>query len=97
VELSGSLHPFFVATQAHPEFKSRPNRPHPLFRELVRAALARAEARMPHLPLADDARGFEGAGALRDGRGLVGSPRDDRRLGGAPRDGSNPATPERVA
>jgi CTP synthase len=32
-------HPFFVATQAHPEFKSRPNRPHPLFTGLVEAAL----------------------------------------------------------
>ncbi|MFT4005331.1 MAG: CTP synthase [Lacrimispora sp.] len=32
-------HPWFVATQAHPEFKSRPNRPHPLFREFVRAAV----------------------------------------------------------
>lgn len=31
-------HPFFVATQAHPEFKSRPNKPHPLFRGLVAAA-----------------------------------------------------------
>ncbi len=35
-------HPFFIATQFHPEFKSRPNRPHPLFREFVRAALLRA-------------------------------------------------------
>jgi CTP synthase len=34
-------HPFFLATQAHPEFKSRPNRPHPLFQGLVRAALER--------------------------------------------------------
>lgn len=32
-------HPFFVATQAHPELKSRPNRPHPLFRGFVAAAL----------------------------------------------------------
>lgn len=32
-------HPFFIATQAHPELKSRPNRPHPLFRGLVEAAL----------------------------------------------------------
>ncbi len=32
-------HPFYVATQAHPEFKSRPNRPHPLFTGLVQAAL----------------------------------------------------------
>lgn len=34
-------HPFFVATQAHPEFKSRPNRPHPLFQGLVKAAVER--------------------------------------------------------
>lgn len=32
-------HPWFIATQAHPEFKSRPNRPHPLFRGFVGAAL----------------------------------------------------------
>lgn len=32
-------HPFFVATQAHPELKSRPNRPHPLFKGLVEAAI----------------------------------------------------------
>ena len=32
-------HPFFVATQFHPEFKSRPLKPHPLFREFIRAAL----------------------------------------------------------
>jgi CTP synthase len=32
-------HLFWVATQAHPEFKSRPDRPHPLFRELIGAAL----------------------------------------------------------
>lgn len=32
-------HPWFVATQAHPEFKSRPNRPHPLFKGFVEAAL----------------------------------------------------------
>lgn len=42
-------HPFWIATQAHPELKSRPNRPHPLFRELVGAALDRAEGRNPHL------------------------------------------------
>ena len=33
-------HPWFIATQAHPELKSRPNRPHPLFRGFVEAALA---------------------------------------------------------
>ncbi len=32
-------HPFFIATQFHPEFKSRPNRPHPLFRELTQVIL----------------------------------------------------------
>jgi CTP synthase len=42
-------HPFWVGTQAHPEFKSRPERPAPLFRELVGAALARAEGRRPRL------------------------------------------------
>ena len=38
-------HPFFVATQAHPELKSRPNRPHPLFRGFVEAALRYQESR----------------------------------------------------
>ncbi len=47
VELPG--HPFWVGTQAHPEFKSRPDQPHPLFRELVGAALVRAEGRDPRL------------------------------------------------
>ena len=42
-------HPFWVGTQAHPEFLSRPDRPHPLFRELVGAALERGEGRNPHL------------------------------------------------
>ena len=40
-------HPFFVASQFHPEFKSRPERPAPLFREFVAAALERAQARAP--------------------------------------------------
>ncbi|WP_327140728.1 CTP synthase [Nocardia sp. NBC_01327] len=39
VELPQSKHPFFVATQAHPELKSRPTRPHPLFAALIGAAL----------------------------------------------------------
>jgi CTP synthase len=47
LELDG--HPFWVGTQAHPEFKSRPDRPHPLFRSFLRAALARAEGRAPRL------------------------------------------------
>jgi CTP synthase len=40
-------HPYWVATQAHPEFKSRPDRPHPLFRDLVGAALDRSASRVP--------------------------------------------------
>ncbi len=47
IELPG--HPFWVGTQAHPEFKSRPDRAHPLFRSLVGAALERAEGRSPRL------------------------------------------------
>ncbi|MCL4433408.1 MAG: CTP synthase [Actinobacteria bacterium] len=47
VELAG--HPYFVGTQAHPEFKSRPDRPHPLFKGLVEAALSRAESRQPRI------------------------------------------------
>jgi CTP synthase len=44
IELSPDLHPFFVATQAHPEFLSRPTKPHPLFSGLIAAALARSRA-----------------------------------------------------
>jgi CTP synthase len=42
VELPREVHPFFVGTQAHPEFKSRPTRPHPLFAAFIGAALQRA-------------------------------------------------------
>jgi CTP synthase len=41
-------HPFWVATQAHPEFKSRPTAPAPLFRDFVGAACDLAESRNPH-------------------------------------------------
>jgi len=43
IELSSEEHPFFVASQYHPEFKSRPERPAPLFREFVGAARARSQ------------------------------------------------------
>src|SRR4051794_21075905 len=55
IELPRATHPFFVATQAHPEFKSRPNRPHPLFAAFVQAALERAEGRRPRLPITEAA------------------------------------------
>ncbi len=48
VELPAKAHPFFVGTQAHPELKSRPTRPHPLFAGFVKAALSyRAAERLP--------------------------------------------------
>jgi CTP synthase len=48
IELPRDVHPYYVATQAHPELKSRPTRSHPLFAGLVRAALERQlETRLP--------------------------------------------------
>jgi CTP synthase len=48
IELDRRLHPYFVATQAHPELKSRPTRAHPLFRGLIDAALTYSAAeRLP--------------------------------------------------
>ncbi|MFI7589353.1 CTP synthase [Spongisporangium articulatum] len=44
VELPRDVHPYYVGTQAHPEFKSRPNRAHPLFAGLVEAAVNRQKA-----------------------------------------------------
>ncbi|BCJ41351.1 CTP synthase [Actinoplanes ianthinogenes] len=44
IELDRAVHPYFVATQAHPELKSRPTRPHPLFDGLVKAAITYAAA-----------------------------------------------------
>ena len=44
VELPPAVHPFYVSTQAHPELRSRPNRAHPLFSGLIKAAIERHEA-----------------------------------------------------
>ena len=44
VELPRASHPYYIGTQAHPEFRSRPTRPHPLFAGLIGAALERAHA-----------------------------------------------------
>ncbi|KJL36397.1 CTP synthase [Microbacterium ginsengisoli] len=44
VELPRDVHPFYIATQAHPELRSRPTTPHPLFRGLVGASLDRRRA-----------------------------------------------------
>ena len=43
VELPKSVHPYYVATQAHPEFKSRPTKPNPMFHGLIQAALERQQ------------------------------------------------------
>ena len=45
IEFQASVHPFFVATQAHPEFLSRPTKPHPLFSGLIAAAIERSRMR----------------------------------------------------
>ncbi|MGL4370335.1 MAG: CTP synthase [Spirochaetota bacterium] len=45
IELKKEVHPFFCAVQYHPEFKSKPTRPHPLFREFIRAAAAHSESK----------------------------------------------------
>ncbi|HZE65607.1 MAG TPA: CTP synthase [Sporichthyaceae bacterium] len=50
VELPRSEHPFLVATQAHPEFRSRPTRAHPLFAGLIAAGLERRQARSATAP-----------------------------------------------
>jgi CTP synthase len=52
-ELPPDVHPFYVASQFHPEFKSRPDRPAPLFREFVGAAFAYQRERSSMLPPAD--------------------------------------------
>jgi CTP synthase len=70
VELDRSVHPFFVATQAHPELKSRPTRPHPLFAAFVRAAVAYSEA--DRLPVSLDDPPAAGR-AVRDGAVPTGS------------------------
>jgi CTP synthase len=50
-ELAPDVHPFYVGTQAHPEFRSRPTRAHPLFRGLASAAVAYADRRRGVLPV----------------------------------------------
>ncbi len=77
VELPRSVHPYLVATQAHPEFTSRPTRANPLFRALVAAAVARQEElRIPveaALPAEPAAAGPASAGPGTAGPGTGGS------------------------
>jgi CTP synthase len=60
-------HPFWVGTQAHPEFKSRPTNPAPLFRDFIGAAVDRAEGRNPQLIRLTDDDAIEDAAAIRNG------------------------------
>ncbi|HEX6116926.1 MAG TPA: CTP synthase [Solirubrobacterales bacterium] len=60
IELPG--HPFFVASQFHPEFKSRPNRPEPLFRDFVGAAANRSRHRPPETSEQPEVEGSEVGG-----------------------------------
>ena len=63
-----SLHPYFVATQAHPELRSRPTKPHPLFSGLIAAALVRQ--RESRLPVEEPAVAKKAAGRQDRGRRL---------------------------
>jgi CTP synthase len=62
VEYPPEVHPFLVGTQAHPELKSRPTRPHPLFVAFIEAAVAFKDAeRLPVEMPAQHANGHEHA------------------------------------
>jgi CTP synthase len=61
-------HPFFVATQAHPELRSRPNRPHPLFAGLVGAAVQHRRAALGRLPVELDEPSVSELGVARAAR-----------------------------
>ncbi len=67
VELDRSLHPFAVATQAHPELKSRPTRPHPLFAGFVGAAVEYLRGERLPIDAAHAIDGSRGVSAASDG------------------------------
>ena len=57
VEYAADVHPFIVGTQAHPELKSRPTRPHPLFVAFIGAALDyKAAERLPGMEIPEQQR-----------------------------------------
>jgi CTP synthase len=65
VELPREVHPFFVATQAHPELKSRPTRPHPLFSAFIQAAMTYNDQERLPVELSDPAPELAGASTIR--------------------------------
>jgi CTP synthase len=74
VELPRSVHPFFAATQAHPELKSRPTRAHPLFRAFLGAALEYNAAERLPVEIAEDE-------LLRDERAMNGAAHASGQVG----------------
>ncbi|MFT4233312.1 MAG: CTP synthase [Leucobacter sp.] len=73
VELPREAHPFYIATQAHPELRSRPGRPHPLFAGLIDAAIDRREAaRLFEVDEAAESAGS--AGSVSPAEGFLASP-----------------------
>ncbi|WP_020572589.1 CTP synthase [Parafrankia discariae] len=75
VELPADVHPFYVGTQAHPEFRSRPTRAHPLFRGLAAAAVVHADRRRGRLPVelpdGGGTDGGHGGGTVTEGNGAT--------------------------
>jgi CTP synthase len=71
IELNPELHPFFVATQAHPELKSRPTRPHPLFHAFVGAAVTYSQADQLPVEIVQPAEAPPAARQQRNTRGAT--------------------------
>jgi CTP synthase len=90
--LRPDLHPYFVATQAHPELRSRPTRAHPLFAGLVEAALIRQREML--LPVGDVQLAYAGESRLgtrvadADDEAGDSAALDGPRAGGATADGA---------
>ena len=79
VELPRDVHPYYVATQAHPELRSRPTRPHPLFAGLIGAAIERQKE------LGSRSTTERVAGSMTDqAREEIGRPADDLAGAGVP-------------
>jgi CTP synthase len=93
VELPRDVHPFFAGTQGHPELKSRPTRPHPLFRQFIGAAVDyAAEERLPvELPNGDPLPAGPNGDTPVDGRHPAAAARPSTRP--ADTAGNGPATP----
>lgn len=60
--------PWFVASQFHPEFKSKPDRPHPLFRDFVKSAVAYGQNRKAGLKDAEDGSQRQESSAMQEAR-----------------------------